>query len=120
MARFVRRYCQHCLKCIVGKKHSGPKQGFLHPIDKIPEPFHTVHADCVGPFIKSPEGFKHILLLIDAFTKFLFIIPLRTLTGPEIRDQLKIYLNIFRTTKRLICDQGTNFTDQCVKNFCPI
>jgi transposase InsO family protein len=116
MAKFVKKYCDHCLKCIAGKKHTGPKQGSLHPIDKIPDPFHTVHGDCVGPFPVTPEGFKHLLLLIDAFTKYLFLIPLKTLAGPETRDKLRIYLNIFQTTKRFICDQGTNFTDQCVKD----
>jgi hypothetical protein len=115
MAKFVKKYCDHCLKCITGKKHTGPKQGSLHPIDKIPDPFHTVHADCVGPFPVPPERFKY-LLLIDAFTKYLFLIPLKTLTGPETRDKLRFSVNIFQTTKRFICDQGTNFTNQCVRD----
>lgn len=55
----------------------------LHPIDKKPIPFHTVHADYVGPFPVSTEGYKHILLLIDSFTKFLFIVPLKSESSPE-------------------------------------
>jgi transposase InsO family protein len=115
MTKFVKKYCDHCLKCIVGKKHTGPKQGLLHPIDKPPIPFHTVHADCVGPFPESPEGFKHILLIVDAFTKYLFLIPMQTLSGPETCKNLETYLSIFGITRRLICDRGTNFTDHCVK-----
>lgn len=115
MARFVKKYCDHCLKCIVGKKHSGAKQGFLHPIDKKPIPFLTVHADCVGPFPVSNEGFKHLLLLVDAFTKFLFLIPLKTLSGPETCNVLRQYLGMFGITKKFICDRGTNFTDKSVK-----
>jgi hypothetical protein len=49
-----------------------------------PIPFHTVHPDCVGPFPESPEGFKHILLIVDAFTKYLFFYS---------------YANIIRTRK---------------------
>lgn len=115
MARFVRKYCGNCLKCIVNKKHSGPKRGYLHPIDKTPIPFHTVHADCVGPFPASPEGYKHILLLIDAFMKFIFLVPLKTLSGPETSESLRRYLAIFGNTARLICDRGTNFTSQSVR-----
>jgi hypothetical protein len=89
MAKFVKKYCDHCLKCIAGKKHTGPKQGSLHPIDKIPDPFHTVHADCVGPFPVTPEGFKHLLLLIDAFTKYLFLIPLKTAYGTRDTRQVE-------------------------------
>lgn len=50
------------------KKNTGAKQGVLHLIDKKPIPFHTVHADCVGLFPVSAEGYKHILLLVDPFT----------------------------------------------------
>lgn len=115
MAKFVKKYCDHCLKCIVGKTHSGAKQGLLHPIDKKPIPFETVHADCVGPFPVSPDGFKQLLLIIDAFTKFLFLIPLKTLSGPETCDVLRIYLSMFGITKTFISDRGTNFTDNSVK-----
>lgn len=115
MAKFVRKYCNHCLKCIASKQHSGPKQGFLHSIDKIPVPFHTIHADCVGPFPESVEGYKHLLLLIDGFTKYIFLVPLKSLSGAEMCNQLKIYLNIFGNTVRFVSDRGTNFTDRSVK-----
>lgn len=72
MARFVKKYCDHCFKCIANKKHTGLKQGLLHPIEKIPVPFHTLHCDCVGPFPLTPEGYKYVLLLIDAFTNIYF------------------------------------------------
>lgn len=50
MSPFIRKYLKHCLICIERKGHSGPKQGFLHPINKSPIPFHTIHIDCTGPF----------------------------------------------------------------------
>ena len=50
MSAFVKKYLDHCLICIERKGHTGPKQGFLHPIDKTPIPFHTIHLDCTGPF----------------------------------------------------------------------
>lgn len=116
MTKFVKKYCSRCLKCIVNKKHTGAKQSKLHPIDKKPVPFLIVHADCVGPFPVSADGFKHILLLVDAFTKYLFLIPLKTLSGSETSDALKLYLSMFSLTKTLISDRGTNFTDKSVKD----
>lgn len=35
-----------------------------------------------GVAFVPPEGYKNVLL-IDAFTKYLFLIPLKTLSGPE-------------------------------------
>jgi hypothetical protein len=29
MTKFVKKYCDHCLKCIVGKKHTGPKHSLV-------------------------------------------------------------------------------------------
>lgn len=87
----------------------------LHPINKIPVPFYTVHVDCVGPFPETPEGYKHLLLLVNAFTKFLFSNPLKTLSGLETCNALQIHLSLFGFTKVLITNRGTDFTDKAVK-----
>lgn len=50
MSKFIKKYIAHCLVCVKNKTHHGPKQGMLHPIEKTPIPFHTVHLDCTGPF----------------------------------------------------------------------
>jgi hypothetical protein len=116
MTSFVKKYIAHCLVCVTTKRPSGPKQGLLHSIDKTPTPFHTVHADCLGPFKVTTEGFKHILLLIDAFTKYVLLIPLRTLTGSEMVSALETHLLLFGTPARMISDRGTNFTDKKVRD----
>ncbi|XP_050315532.1 uncharacterized protein K02A2.6-like [Anthonomus grandis grandis] len=121
MNAFVRKYISHCLNCVSNKKLPGPKQGFLHSIDKKPIPFHIIHADCVGPFKTTSDGYKHILLLMDGFTKYIFLIPLKSLTGVEMRDKLELYLTLFGTPSLIITDRGTNFTDknvtQLIKSF---
>jgi hypothetical protein len=114
MTSFVKKYIAHCLVCVMTKRPSGPKQGLLHSIDKTPAPFHTVHADCLGPFKVTTEGFKHILLLIDAFTKYVLLIPLRTLTGSEMVSALETHLLLFGTPTRMKSERGTNFTDRKV------
>ncbi|KAH0820498.1 hypothetical protein GEV33_002293 [Tenebrio molitor] len=116
MTSFVKKYIAHCLVCVTTKRPSGPKQGLLHSIDKTPTPFHTVHADCLGPFKVTTEGFKHTLLLIDAFTKYVLLIPLRTLTGSEMVSALETHLLLFGTPARMISDRGTNFTDKKVRD----
>ncbi|RVE43148.1 hypothetical protein evm_012227 [Chilo suppressalis] len=60
MVQFVKKYLRHCLICIQRKLHSGPKQGYLHPIEKTPVPFHTIHLDCTGPFTISAEGYRKL------------------------------------------------------------
>lgn len=116
MATFVKKYINHCRICVERKGHSGPKQGFLHPIEKTPIPFHTVHLDCTGPFSQSTEGYKYILLLIDGFTKFCILKPLKTLSAQELLPQIRNIITFFGTPTKIITDRGTNFSSQLVRS----
>lgn len=49
MNQVAKKYVKHCLDCVHGKKPSGKKSGFLHPIPKISQPFDTIHLDHMGP-----------------------------------------------------------------------
>lgn len=75
MIACVKKYIAHHLVCIERKSNSGPKQGLLHPIGKTPIPVHTIHLDCTGPFIETPDSYKHILLILDGFTNFCLLKP---------------------------------------------
>ena len=53
MRRFVTKYVRACLNCLYYKSTSGRKPGFLHPIEKVAIPFHTLHLEHLGPFIRT-------------------------------------------------------------------
>lgn len=101
--------------CVRGKGHSGPKQGLLHPIEKT-IPFHTLHLDCTGPFSVSSEGYKHVLIILDGFTKYCLLKPLRTLNGQELVRILRENLTLFGTPTMIVTDRGTNFTSDHVRS----
>lgn len=115
MTAFVRKYIGHCIICLSSKRPSGPKQGLLHPIEKLPIPFHTIHADCTGPFGTARDRYRYLLLLVDAYTKFTILIPIENLTGTELVRALEPQLSLFGTTKRIITDKGTNFSSKQTK-----
>lgn len=118
MRNYVMRYIAACIPCLYNKKPKGKVEGFMHPIDKIPIPFHTIHIDHVGPLTRSTGGKKHILVLIDAFTKFIFLCPTRnTSTAPVIKFLTSIF-STYGTPTRLISDRGTAFTSRSFQNFC--
>ncbi|XP_063624953.1 uncharacterized protein LOC134796705 [Cydia splendana] len=52
MRRFTKKYVSACLECAHHKIPAGAKEGELHPIPKVEVPFHTVHADHLGPFVR--------------------------------------------------------------------
>ncbi|CAB3232410.1 unnamed protein product [Arctia plantaginis] len=73
MNRFVKKYVGACIDCAYAKKSSNTREGLLHPIPSANVPFHTLHIDHVGPFVRSKRGHTHILVIVDSFTKFVFI-----------------------------------------------
>jgi hypothetical protein len=117
MRRFINKYVSNCLNCIYFKIPHGKKPGFLHPIKKIPKPFHTIHLDHLGPFIKTKSGKTHLLVIIDAFTKFLLIYPVKNTSARWVIRSLKNMFQIFGVPKRMISDQGTAFTSRKFENF---
>lgn len=117
MRRFVKKYVGACVKCAHHKLPSGPKQGNLHSIPKVGEPFDTLHADHLGPFIKSKRGNAYILVIIDAFTKFIFIRGVRETKSSSTIRVFREYLSLFGSPKLLITDQGTSFTRKAFKDY---
>lgn len=118
MKRFVAKYVNACLNCIYYKSKKGRKPGFLHSIDKEPIPFHTLHLDHIGPFVKSKKKNAFILTIVDGFTKFTFLEATRnTKTKPVVKalDQL---VAIFGVPTRIICDRGTAFSSQRMAKYC--
>lgn len=117
MKKFITKYVKSCLHCAFGKEPAGPKEGFLHSIPKTDIPFQTVHIDHLGPFVKSSHGNQYILLIIDAYTKFCIIKPLRTTkSSPAIRALKEIFYT-FGHPCRLISDRGSCFTSLEFKRF---
>lgn len=115
IAAFTKKYIVHCLTCTSRKNHTGPKQGLLHPIEKT-IPFHTLHLDCTGPFRQSEEGYKYVLLVIDGFTKFCILKPLKSLSGCELLSTIRETITLFGTPSLVITDRGTNFSSNRVQS----
>lgn len=117
MARFVKKYVGACIECAYSKKTSS-KEGELHPITKVESPFHTVHIDHLGPFVRSKRGNAYILVIVDAFTKFVFVRPVRNTKSLVAIRVLEDIFYTFRIPDRIISDRGTCFTSHAFRKFC--
>lgn len=117
MRRFTKKYVASCLECAHHKAPGGPKEGMLHPIPKIEMPFHTLHADHLGPFVRSKRGNTYVLVIIDAFTKFINIRAVRDTKTTTAIKVFKEHFSYFGAPSRLITDRGTCFTSAKFKDF---
>jgi hypothetical protein len=118
MRQFIDKYVRSCLNCLYFKTPGGKPQGFLHPIKKEPKPFHTVHVDHVGPFIKTKTGKTQVLVMIDAFTKFILLYAVKSTRAKFAINSLNKMIKVFGAPRRIICDKGKAFDNHAFKTFC--
>ncbi|CAH2097483.1 unnamed protein product [Euphydryas editha] len=117
MRKFIKKYVSACLECAHHKLPSGAKEGLLHPIPKVDVPFHTLHADHLGPFPRSRRGYTYILVIVDSFTKYVCITPVRSTKTKESIKAFKTLFSYFGSPTRLITDRGSGFTSKKFKSF---
>lgn len=117
MSRFIRKYVTSCLHCAYGKGEYGRKEGKLHPIPKPTEPMKMVHIDHLGPFSRTKKGYQYMLVLTDAFSKFVVSEPTRTVNSVETIRVLKRIFSLFGFPNHVVSDHGKAFTSRYFKKF---
>lgn len=118
MTECVKIYIDNCLKCIVFSPKEGKKEGFLKLIDKGNKPFNTIHIDHYGPLNNTKGRFKHILVIVDAFSKFVTLYPVRSVKSKDVCTNFNEYFSYYSKPLRIISDRGTCFTSEMFKDFC--
>jgi len=90
----------------------------MNIIEKTPVPFHTIHIDHVGPFETSRKRNKFLLVLVDAFTKFTIIEPVKSQKAGYVVKILTNLIYLFEVPTRIISDRVTAFMSQTFRMFC--
>ena len=66
---------------------------------------------------KFNDGYRYLLVCIDVFSKYAWVIPLKNKTGPSLVDALKKILSSRRKPEKIFTDQGTEFLTRHVQAF---
>lgn len=114
----VDKAVKNCVECIVSEAKKGNKEGFLNPIDKADRPLVTYHLDHVGPMEATHKQYNHILVVVDGFSKFVWLYPTKSTGSNEVIDRLKKQATLFGNPARIITDRGTAFTSNSFKEYC--
>lgn len=109
---------RNCINCILSERKRGKAEGFLYAIEKGETPLDTYHVDHLGPLPSTKKRYKHILVVVDAFAKFVWLYATRSTTTAEVVDRLRKHSTVFGNPCRLITDRGTAFTSGEFKNYC--
>jgi len=114
----IEKCIANCLRCILINKKAGKKEGFLHPLTKDDMPLHTYHIDHLRPLESMNKNYKHILAIIDSFTKFVWLYPVKSTTTKEVIEKLELQKTVFGSPSCIISDRGTAFTSNEFEDYC--
>ncbi|GFU51508.1 transposon Tf2-6 polyprotein [Trichonephila clavipes] len=118
LSKQVQNVIINCVSCILANKKCGKKEGFLNPIPKEDVPLSTYHVDFIGPLPSTNKRYQHILTIIDAFTKFTWLYPVKSTTLEDALDKLKLQQKTFGNPKRIITDKGSPFNSKGFGDYC--
>lgn len=114
----IDRFVKNCVTCILTDRKAGKQEGMQHPIPKDDLPLGTLHLDHLGPMASTRKNYRYILTIIDAFTKFVWIFPVKSTTAEESMQKLRLVTAVFGNPSRVITDEGTAFTGSQFEDYC--
>lgn len=110
-------FIRNCLKCIYYSPSARKNERSLYNIPKKPEPFDTIHIDHFGPLPSINSKRKHILVVVDGFTKFVKLYAVNAPGTKEAICALRKYFENYSRPRRIVSDRGTCFTSNEFANF---
>lgn len=113
----VRQYIDNCVKCLSNSLASGKREGTMELVEITPVPFHTLHLDHFGPLEETSKKYKYILVVADAYTKFVWLFPCVSTTSEQVISHMNTLLNLFGTPEKIISDRGTAFSANSFAKF---
>ncbi len=102
--------CETCLR--VDIKNMG-----YHPARSIEANrlWDHVEMDLIGPVPMSVDGYQFILTIVDVFTGYTILRPLKTKQQEEVAQALWLVMTEYGTMKILQSDNGKEFVNQVMK-----
>lgn len=115
MSKCFKKYVKNCRSCVLGKSHTGRRAGLWQHGEQPSDILETWHIDHAGPLVKS-KGYTHILVIIDAFSKYCRLQPIPRKTSEDSICALLAVFEELGRPKRIIADRAAAFTSSLFRN----
>jgi hypothetical protein len=115
MRQHVKHFIEHCPLC---QKQSAIKLA----IQTMPytlasySPFDRVCVDTIGPIPSDDDSKKYILVIIDAFSRFVMLRAISSTTAITALEGLIEWIGFFGIPSEIVSDNGTQFANELVDN----
>jgi hypothetical protein len=118
MRKEVFDYVRRCELCQRAKPAQHTRVG-LHSAEPCSEPMEKLFIDFVGPLVRSKRGNIAILVVVDAFSKFVYFYPVRRITAQVVSDCLeRSFFPAYGTPKFVVTDNARVFCCRLFRDLC--
>jgi hypothetical protein len=112
LAKDVSEYIKHCETCALNKHYGTTLKAELTPLPVPDKPFEHIATD-IAHLPMSRDGFAYVVAFICHMSKFLVLVPLKTLTAEEVANAyFHQFCKVFGFPRVLLSDNGSNFTSE--------
>ena len=116
----VRIFLKRCTACARYLRGRPPHQGLLQEMS-VGEPFERIAIDLTGPHPPSAKGNKHILTVIDYFTRWAEAFAIRTPDALTVaRVLVEQVFTRYGCPRQLLSDQGGCFEAELFQHLCQL
>ncbi|KAL1269216.1 hypothetical protein QQF64_031505 [Cirrhinus molitorella] len=114
----VWEYLKGCEVCQRYKSSNTKPSGFMQS-SQVPTPGHTLGMDLMGPFPTSKKKNTYLFVLVDYYTKWVEMFPLRDAKTQKIVKILREEVfTRWGVPKYLVSDRGPQFTSNVLAELC--
>lgn len=118
MATRVRDFIRKCDTC---KETKAPNVILRPPMGQqilVGAPWQRFYVDLLGPYPRSRSGNAWLLLVLDQFSKFFFLKPLRNATSPLIVKYIESEVfHVFGVPETILTDNGKQLLSKIFSYF---
>lgn len=112
----VKDWVATCEQCNKRKRNYAYKPAPLQPIP-VGQPFDRVSLDLMGPFKETPRGNKHILVIVDAKTKWVESCALKATDSQQIATAFfDLIITRYGAPHTILTDRGANLISALMKD----
>lgn len=78
----------------------------------------TFRIDYLGPFPSTAKNYQYLLVVMDAFTKFVWLVAVRDTSCAAVFKRQDCMKDTFGSTRRTISDRSAAFTAKDFEQYC--
>jgi transposase InsO family protein len=79
-------------------------------------PWDKLNIDAMGPFPETSEGYQHIIVVIDCFTRFVELFPVKSTSAAEATRAILSVIGRYGIPNTITTDGGSQFKNSTIQS----